>query len=82
MAPEQKDEARRAGPAADLYGLAATFFFALTREVPRAGFRSLRALRPEVSRELDAVVRRCLAEDPRERFVSAKALEDAFTRAR
>ncbi len=84
MAPEQREDARHAGPAADLYGLAATFFFLVTREVPdeRGKPPSLRARRPEISAGLDGVIRRCLARDPRERYTSAQALEEAFRRAR
>ncbi|MCA8926004.1 MAG: protein kinase, partial [Planctomycetes bacterium] len=93
MAPEQATGDTEIGPAADLYGLGATLFFLLTAAPPvdpRGGplailqrvvadpARSVRALRPEVSPGLEAIVTRCLHKEPAERYASAFQLAQAL----
>ncbi len=86
LAPEQI-RGERPTPRTDLFALGAVFFELLTNDyafpgadVNEVGQRiiagKLRApseLRPEVPFELDELVLRCLAPDPRERFGSASA---------
>ncbi len=93
MSPEQAGAAGVPfGPHTDVYSLGATLFFALGRDYPfradgtveliRAILldppRSLREARPEVSAELAAIVDRCLAKRPRDRWASAGELADAL----
>lgn len=93
MAPEQAMEAAEVGPAADLYGLGATLFFLLAGKAPFSTEgstlailtrvateqpRKLRSLRPDLSPDLEAVITRCMAKDPRERYTTALELRDAL----
>ena len=91
LAPEQA-LAEDVGPGTDVYGLGALLFALLTGHPPFRGANSLqtlqqvardaapsvRDLRPETPRWLAAVIQRCLAKDPRDRYASALELADAL----
>jgi serine/threonine protein kinase len=75
----------------DVYGLGSTFYYLLTGEVPFPGLapemmaeRQIRgvpspaALRPEVPREIDAIVRKMGAKDPHERYPTAREVVAAM----
>ncbi|NNB98256.1 protein kinase [Corallococcus exiguus] len=93
MAPEQCLDAREAGPAADIYALGVLLFELLTGTPPfhgtpdevREGHVSQRpprvSERAQVPGALDAVVARCLAKEPAERYASAEELLAAFEAA-
>lgn len=86
-APEQLTGARPVDVRTDVYGLGATLYELLTGRVPFAGDNveqimrrvlsedpvPLRRLRPEVPRDLEAVVLRALERDPERRYQSATA---------
>jgi len=92
ISPEQARGHTEIGPAADLYGLGATLFHALTGRVPfPADSREavlakhltepaplLRSVVPALSAESEAVVARCLQKGPAERFPDAAALQAAL----
>jgi response regulator RpfG family c-di-GMP phosphodiesterase/serine/threonine protein kinase len=93
MAPEQGEDASSVDGRADLYGLGATLFYALTGREPfptrgPAVFElarrqsqpppSARAVRPEVPEALDAIVARLMAPKPAERFPDARAVMRAL----
>jgi len=81
MAPEQYEDAKNAGPASDIYALAATLYTALTGTVPFDAVQSLlslakklsgeapspRMIVPEISEHVDAAIRRALDPEPRKR---------------
>jgi response regulator RpfG family c-di-GMP phosphodiesterase len=80
MAPEQCRDAHAADARADVFGLGATLFYALTGQAPFTDLMALlgpppsaRALRPEVPAALDAVLARMMATDPARRVPSAEA---------
>lgn len=72
-----------ATPAGDIYALGATFHHLLTRQDPRLeppftfAERPIHAANPHVSPAFEAVIMRCLAYDPKERFANATALQEA-----
>lgn len=88
MPPEQWADASSVEPASDIYSLGCTFFYLLTGRMPFAG-DSLHALmsahlnqpapavtdlRPEVPKELSAVISRMLAKDLHDRYASGGEL--------
>ena len=92
MAPEQVRCDREQGPAVDLWAAGATLHMLLTGEPPFGGGAPTAVMQrilqeepappsrqaPGVTPALDALVRRCLAKRPAERFASARALEAAL----
>jgi serine/threonine protein kinase len=89
MAPEQVEGHReQIGPATDVYGLGVLLHELLTGRPPFTGEsesdvlkqvllsepRSLRKARPEISRDLEAVVFKCLEKNPARRYANARAL--------
>lgn len=97
LAPEQIDESRgEIGPRTDLFGLGATMFALLTGRPPVVGdsmseifdqllsnepLPSVGSLRPDLPVAAGAVVDRCLAKEPADRFVSAAELIAAIADA-
>ena len=92
-APEQAaGHAGSAGPAIDVYGLGATLYAALTGRPPIVGEGLIaildatanetppliRSLNPEVSKELESVVMRCLKKDPQARYATAGELRQVL----
>ncbi|MEZ6187843.1 MAG: serine/threonine-protein kinase [Planctomycetota bacterium] len=92
MAPEQLDDARNVDERADVYGLGAVLYSALTGVEPIAGKTGIdllraviedpprppRELRPDVPPALEALCLRALAKDPAARFASARELAQAL----
>lgn len=86
LAPEQANGGEIT-PRTDVYGLGATFYYALTGRAPFEGepreilvrvqdteAPRVRSLCPEVPIELEAIVHKCLERDPAARYASAAAL--------
>ncbi|MCA9971924.1 MAG: serine/threonine protein kinase, partial [Anaerolineales bacterium] len=73
-----------ATPAGDVYALGATLHHLLTRQDPRLeppftfAERQIRAINSSISAEFEAIIMRCLAYDPKERFPHAMALREAL----
>jgi HD-GYP domain-containing protein (c-di-GMP phosphodiesterase class II) len=91
MAPEQSLDPSAVGPAADVYGLGASLFWILTGQLPlprqaslaemvkalaTAQPRRVRNFRPDVPRELDALVDRMLARDPAARPSAVEVMNE------
>jgi serine/threonine-protein kinase len=93
MCPEQAAGESTVDARGDVYSLGAVAFFALTGRSPFHGRTlgqmlaahrtevapAVNAVRPDCPPDLAAVVARCLAKDPAERFQSADELERALT---
>lgn len=91
MAPEQATGSE--GPAADQYSLGCTLYELVTGQTPFAGgagqqvflhanqpIPSPRAVRAEISRDLEAVILKCVAKEPAQRYVSCEALSEDLRR--
>lgn len=85
MAPEQARNAHTADARADIFGLGATLFYAITGQVPYTDLPvyasappSARAIRPEIPAGLDAVLSRMMAADPAHRYPTAEAVMRAL----
>jgi response regulator RpfG family c-di-GMP phosphodiesterase len=85
MAPEQARNAHTADARADVFGLGATLFYAITAQVPYTdlpvyanGPPSARTIRPEVPAGLDAVLSRMMAADPAHRYSTAESVMRAL----
>jgi eukaryotic-like serine/threonine-protein kinase len=93
VAPEQLRAERRADAKSDIWALGATLFTLLAGRSPFARpylsetyqailagrIPDLTGLRPDVGRPLAAIVERCLARDPEQRFASAAELSRALS---
>lgn len=73
----------RAEPAGDIYALGATLHHLLTRQDPRLeppftfNERPITKANPHISPDFEAIIMRCLAYDPDDRYPNAKALKEA-----
>ncbi|WP_162672016.1 serine/threonine-protein kinase [Gemmata massiliana] len=88
MAPEQVTGASVVEAAADVYGLGATLYYALTGQAPfeepelhkivgqieHVEPTRIRIVRPEISVDLEAIVHKCLEKEPSARYATAEEL--------
>ncbi|MCZ7647627.1 MAG: protein kinase [Planctomycetota bacterium] len=96
LAPEQAMDAKSVGPGADVFSMGATLYALLTGTPPFERQSAAKALmdtlhephvplqdvRPGASESVCALVDRCLAKEPAERFPDAAALLDAIQTCR
>jgi serine/threonine-protein kinase len=96
MSPEQAGGQQDLDSRSDLYSVGALAYFLLTGRSPFAGRTPVRMLaahlyetpeslgkvRPDVPTDLDALVMRCLAKDPCDRYPDADSLDSALANCR
>ncbi len=73
MAPEQRGDAKTAGPRADLYSLGVMLYELLVGDVPMGNFDPPSVRRPQLDPRLDAIVARCLKPAVEDRYASVAA---------
>lgn len=74
--PEQWEDSGQSDPRSDIYSLAATLYFVLTGKPPSPvyGSQRIRPHRPDIDPGIEALVLRCLAVKPSQRYSSAAEL--------
>ncbi|MCZ7644440.1 MAG: protein kinase [Planctomycetota bacterium] len=96
MAPEQGLDAHKAGKPADIFSMGASLYALLAGQAPFRGSNAMQAIlhtmqqpheplarsRPDVSPQTCALLERCLAKDPSQRFADAAALQAALIACR
>jgi serine/threonine protein kinase len=78
LAPEVK-EGKPATARSDVFGVGAILYELLTTRSPGKGFVAPSHLRQDIPPELDGILFRCLAHDPKDRFDSPEAVRTALT---
>ncbi|HHH30401.1 MAG TPA: serine/threonine protein kinase, partial [Polyangiaceae bacterium] len=95
MAPEQASGRDQVGPHTDLYSVGIILYELVTGEMPFDGADAMQVMlaqigmpppsvrdrRPDCPPELEAIIMRCLAKRPADRFPSAASLREALDRA-
>jgi serine/threonine-protein kinase len=93
ISPEEVTDPQRAGPASDIYSLAATGYFLLTSQPPFQGWNSLQLVvahvnervRPPselcdgIPEDLETVLLKCLSKHPSGRYRNVQELERALS---
>ncbi len=73
MAPEQRVDAKTAGPRADLYALGVMLYELLTGELPLGHFDPPSVKKPGLDKRLDPIISRCLKPAPEDRYPTVAA---------
>lgn len=80
-APEQRQDPRHVGPAADLYSFGVTAYEVLSGgQLPVGNYPPLSFHNPALPAALGAVIARCLAPRPEDRWQDARELKEALAR--
>src|SRR5207248_9487144 len=67
---------------ADIYALGVIVYEAFTGKLPLGKFKLPSEINPKLPKELDAIVQKCLAPEPEERYATCGELKDALLEAR
>ncbi|MEM7137703.1 MAG: protein kinase [Myxococcota bacterium] len=78
LAPEVKD-GNPATTRSDVFGIGAILYELLTARAPGKGFVAPSHVREDIPPELDGILFRCLAPDPKDRFDSPESVREALT---
>lgn len=78
MSPEQKISSTNVDQTTDIYALGVILYEILTGKKPLGHFKPPSELNTTVNKSFDALVLRCLAQEPKDRFQTAVELKDAL----
>ena len=81
MSPEQKMSATNVSPASDIYSVGVMIYEILVGFKPLGRFKLPTEVDPTISPVYDDIIKKCLAQDPDERFQRAVDLKDAILNA-
>lgn len=76
MSPEQRESSSRIDHTSDIYAVGVMIYEILTGKRPAGRFQLPSELNPKLPKRFDALVSRCLDENPSGRYQSAGALKD------
>lgn len=76
MSPEQKSGSKNVTAASDLYSLGVMMYQLFTGKKPEGNFKPPSAYNPDLPKELDGVVAKCLESDPNDRYKSADEVKN------
>jgi len=78
MSPEQKS-GKEADQRSDIYALGILIYKLLTGKVPSGAFKYPSEVNKKIPKKWDEVVRKCLQEEPRDRYKSVKQLREVIS---
>lgn len=81
MSPEQKSSSAGVTRAADIYSLGVIIYEIVCGKRPEGIFKPPSEINSNIPMSMDAIVDRCLAENPADRFATAAELKDALLNA-
>ena len=80
--PEQIENPHGVGPAGDIYSLGVTMYYAFSGgRLPTGDYPGLDQVNPSITEALNAVVEKCMARRPADRWQDARQLADALLAA-
>ncbi|MCB2230818.1 protein kinase [bacterium] len=81
MSPEQKVSSTNVDQTTDIYATGIMIYEILVGRKPQGRFKMPSELNPELNSSFDAIIERCLADDPSGRYQTAVELKDALLEA-
>lgn len=81
MSPEQKLSSTNVDQTTDIYATGIMIYEILVGRKPQGRFKMPSELNPELNSSFDAIIERCLADDPSGRYQTAVELKDALLEA-
>lgn len=78
MSPEQKVSSTNVDQTTDLYAIGVMLYEIFTSKKPLGHFKTPSEMNPTINPAFDAIVMKCLAQEPKDRYQAAVELKDAI----
>ncbi|MBI1822482.1 MAG: serine/threonine protein kinase [Nitrospirae bacterium] len=78
MAPEQKRGSKYVTILSDLYSVGVILYFMFTGIKPASGFKRPSEMNPDISKQLEKIILKCLEEEPANRYKSVDELKESL----